>query len=76
MGFPTPVGMWFAGPWYEPARDLMDSRKLRESGVCDVDSAIRDLDRHRAGQVDMSRGLFQLSQFGVWLESMSSPASA
>ena len=71
MGFPTPVRSWFAGSWYEPMRDMLASSALRDSGVCNVDVAIQDLDRHRAGTIDMSPGLFRLSQFGFWLQSMS-----
>jgi asparagine synthase (glutamine-hydrolysing) len=70
MGFPTPGRSWFAGPWYEPTRDVLAGRALRESGVCDVGSAVRALDEHRDGRLDVSSGLFHLSQFGVWLDAM------
>jgi asparagine synthase (glutamine-hydrolysing) len=76
MGFPTPGRSWFADAWYEPTRDLLGSRTLRECGVFNVEAATQDLERHRDGQVDVSSGLFHLSQFGVWLDSMSGAGGA
>lgn len=68
MGFPTPSGAWFAGPWYEPARDLLASRSLRESGICNIARVQHDLDQHRKGAVDVTTRMFHLAEFGLWLE--------
>lgn len=73
MGFPTPGRSWFAGPWYGPTRDLFASQVLRESGICNVESATRDLEAHREGRIDAASGLFHLSQFGVWLGAVREP---
>ncbi len=69
MGFPTPSHHWFSGPWRDPVIDLLESRALRESGLCDVRAVRRDLDRHRTGEVDVSRPLFHLAEFGTWLDT-------
>jgi asparagine synthase (glutamine-hydrolysing) len=72
MGFPTPAGKWLAGPWYEAARDLLATKSLRESGICNVRAVERDLERHRAGATDISKRLFHLAQFGVWKDGLQS----
>lgn len=69
MGFPTPSRRWFAGPWYEPALDLLGCRVLRDAGFCKVDTVRRDLELHRRGRRDMSRQLFHLAEFTTWLET-------
>ena len=62
MGFPTSAKKWFAGPLYEPMRDLLASRHTRERGWYDVERIEQDLERHKAGQIDVSSGLFNVAQ--------------
>jgi asparagine synthase (glutamine-hydrolysing) len=62
MGFPTSAQRWFAGPLYEPMRDLLASRATRERGLYDVDRIQRDLARHKAGEIDVSSGMFNVAQ--------------
>ena len=62
MGFPTSARTWFAGPSYEPMRDLLASRSTRERGLYDVPRIERDLERHAAGEIDVSSGLFNVAQ--------------
>ena len=62
MGFPTSAKKWFAGPLYAPMRDLLASRRTRERGLYDVDRIERDLERHKAGEIDVSSGLFNVAQ--------------
>ena len=62
MGFPTSAQKWFAGPLYEPMRDLLASQRTRERGLYDIARIERDLDRHAAGEVDVSSGLFNVAQ--------------
>lgn len=77
MGFPTPDKRWLADAWYEPARDLLSTKTLRDAGICDLDAVRRDLDRHRTGAVDVSRKAFHLAQFSLWLDqNLRAPASA
>jgi asparagine synthase (glutamine-hydrolysing) len=65
MGFPTSARTWFAGPLYEPMRDLLASRSTRERGFYDVPRIERDLERHAAGEMDISSGLFNVAQMEV-----------
>ena len=62
MGFPTSAQRWFAGPLYEPMKDLLSSRSTRERGLYDVPRIQQDLDRHAAGEIDVSSGLFNVVQ--------------
>jgi len=62
MGFPTSAKKWFAGPLYAPMRDLLASRRTRERGLYDVDRIELDLERHKAGEIDVSSGLFNVAQ--------------
>ena len=62
MGFPTSAKGWFAGPLYEPMRDLLASRRTRERGLYNVDRIQSDLERHKNGEIDVSSGLFNVAQ--------------
>ena len=62
MGFPTSARRWFAGPLYARMRDLLASRAVRERGIYDVPAIERDLDRHAAGELDVSSALFNVAQ--------------
>jgi asparagine synthase (glutamine-hydrolysing) len=73
MGFPTPVGKWFAGDLFEPVQDLLASRAARERGIYDLDAIRRDLRHHAQGQVDASRSLFDVAQFEIWAGNMAAP---
>jgi asparagine synthase (glutamine-hydrolysing) len=69
MGFPTPSKDWWARDWYEPMMDLLGSRTLRDSGICDPESARADLARHVRGEVDVASQLFRLAEFVTWLDA-------
>jgi asparagine synthase (glutamine-hydrolysing) len=66
MGFPVPSGNWIAQALYEPVRDIVGSRQVRERGIYNVDAIRGDLDRHRRREVDVSWGLFNIAQFEAW----------
>ena len=76
MGFPTPSKDWWAGAWYAPMMDLLGSRTLRESGVCDADTVRGSLQRHAQGQVDFAAELFRLAEFVTWLEVKGTVATS
>jgi asparagine synthase (glutamine-hydrolysing) len=65
MGFPSSAKRWFAGPLYEPMRDLLASRSTRERGLYDVTRIQRDLERHASGEIDVSSGLFNVAQMEI-----------
>ena len=70
MGFPTAHKDWFAGPWYEPMQDLLASREVAERGIYNVDALRRGLDRHRAGEINISQPLLaNVAQVELWMRS-------
>lgn len=75
FGFPVPSRSWWSGPLYEPVRDIIASRACRERGVFKTKSILRDLDRHRRGEIDVAGRLFDVVQFETWSQ-MNSAASA
>jgi len=70
MGFPTAHRDWFAGPWYEPMQDLLASREVAERGLYDVDALRKGLERHRAGEINISQPLLaNVAQVELWMRS-------
>lgn len=67
FGFPTPVDDWFRGALYEPLRDLLASRVVRESGVWNLATIDRALQRHRRGETNVGNKLFDVAQVSLWL---------
>ena len=63
MGFPTASKKWFAHDLYEPLRDIVGSRSVRERGIYHSDALLKDLDRHRRGEVDLANKLFHVAEF-------------
>ena len=53
MGFPTASKKWFAHDLYEPLRDILGSRAARERGIYKLSALLKDLDRHRRGEIDV-----------------------
>jgi asparagine synthase (glutamine-hydrolysing) len=76
MGFPTPSKEWWGGPWFEPMMDVLQSRALRESGVCRTDVVIENLRRHQQGQVDVSGQLFRIAELAMWLDQVKRPGES
>jgi asparagine synthase (glutamine-hydrolysing) len=72
MGFPTAGQKWFAQDLYEPMADTLASRAVKERGIYNVQNVIRDLDRHRRGEIDVHHDLFHLAEFEVLAEFISS----
>ncbi len=69
MGFPTAARDWIAGPLFEPIMDVLASREVKESGRYDATLIVRDLERHRCGEVNLSWQIFAVTQFELWLGS-------
>jgi asparagine synthase (glutamine-hydrolysing) len=65
MGFPLPLGEWFAGPWRAFARDVLLDRRARERGMIDPGGVERALDRN--GGYD--RGLYAALALELWCRS-------
>ena len=65
MGFPTASKKWFAHDLYEPLREILASRALRDRGIYNTGVLIADLDRHRRGEADFSNRLFHVAEFEI-----------
>lgn len=66
MGFPTPARSWFAQALSEPALDLMTGRAARERGIYNIDAIVRDMERHRRGEIDLTGRIFDVAQYEAW----------
>lgn len=76
MGFPAPGRKWFAGALYEPMQDLLASEAVRTRGIYNVPAIRQDLERHRAGDLDVSHALFNVAQWESWLTLAREPEPA
>lgn len=65
MGFPTSSKKWFAHDLYEPLRDLLGSKGIRERGIYNADVVLADLERHRRGEIDVANRLFHVAEFEI-----------
>lgn len=66
MGFPTPFSQWLKNELYEPAREILADPGLAELGLFRTDNILRDLERHRKGELDIAGKLFDVAQFFLW----------
>lgn len=73
MGFPVSAREWFAGPLYSVVRDVVGSSAARQNGILQVDEILRDLERHRRGEVDCSDRLLRVLQFQMLANRVSAP---
>lgn len=76
FGFPVPVKQWISDALYGPARDLLTSRAARERGIYNVDNILRDLERHRRGEIDVGYKVFNVLQFETWSSINQRPVLA
>lgn len=65
MGFPTPFGRWLKDHLYEAALEIIHDPSFDRS-LFRVESIKRDLVRHKNGEGDYSRKLFDVLQFNIW----------
>src|SRR4051812_48285693 len=73
-GFSIPAAAWLRGPLLPFAREVLAPSRLDAQGVIASGPAGALLERHRAGQEDLSRQLWGLICLSLWLERMSSSA--
>ena len=66
MGFPVPERQWVQGALYEPLQDLLATQALRSRGFYNVAAIRQDLERHKAGEIDVARGVLAVAQLESW----------
>jgi asparagine synthase (glutamine-hydrolysing) len=67
-GFSIPAAAWLRGELVPFARDVLSAETLRRQGFFRPDAVSRVLDRHVAGEEDLSRQLWGLLGFTLWHE--------
>jgi asparagine synthase (glutamine-hydrolysing) len=65
MGFPTPVGSWFRGPFRRVIDEYVLSERAMSRGVLDPSYAREIVARHAAGENHTER-LWMLVNFEIW----------
>ena len=69
MGFPTSGRRWIANEWYEPLRDLFQTRSVRDRGILNAPMLLQMLEQHRRGEQNFERVLFRAAQFELWAQA-------
>jgi asparagine synthase (glutamine-hydrolysing) len=68
QGFSIPVAAWLRGPLRPFAREVLSAEALSRHGWLDPAAVGALLDRHCAGREDLSRQLWGLIAFTLWLD--------
>jgi asparagine synthase (glutamine-hydrolysing) len=68
QGFSIPVAAWLRGPLQHFAREVLSAEALSRQGWLDPAAVTALLDRHCAGREDLSRQLWGLIAFTLWLD--------
>jgi asparagine synthase (glutamine-hydrolysing) len=74
-GFSIPAAAWLRGGLEPFARDLLSPERVRRQGFLDPAVVTRILDDHVAGREDLSRQLWGLMAFSLWLDCVAAPHS-
>jgi asparagine synthase (glutamine-hydrolysing) len=68
QGFSIPVAAWLRGPLQPFAREVLSADSVSRQGWLDPAMVTGLLDRHCAGQEDLSRQLWGLIAFTLWFD--------
>jgi asparagine synthase (glutamine-hydrolysing) len=71
VGFPTPLKLMFQGSMAGYAADLLGSEKFRSRGIFDAGKVTALLERHRKGEADNHRELWQLVVLEEWFRAFA-----
>jgi asparagine synthase (glutamine-hydrolysing) len=69
-GFSIPAAAWLRGPLVPFAREVLSPGRTRGQGVFDPREVTAVLDVHVAGREDLSRQLWGLMCFSLWLDGV------
>jgi asparagine synthase (glutamine-hydrolysing) len=70
MGFPVPIRTWFAGPLLDVAKQLLLDTRTSQRGIYNVPKIHADILAQRNGHPDISRRLFDVLQFELWMRAV------
>jgi asparagine synthase (glutamine-hydrolysing) len=68
-GFSIPAAAWLRGPLLPFAREILSPERMRAQGVFAPAAVSRVLDAHAAGREDLSRQLWGLMSFSLWMDA-------
>jgi asparagine synthase (glutamine-hydrolysing) len=68
-GFSIPAAAWLRGPLLPFAREVLSAERLRAQGVFAPAAVERVLGAHAAGREDLSRQLWGLMTFSLWMDA-------
>ena len=68
QGFSIPVAAWLRGSLQGFAREVLSTEELSQQGWLDPVTVTALLDRHCAGEEDLSRQLWGLIAFTLWFD--------
>ena len=66
MGFPVPVGAWFAGPFRHVINEFVLSPRAAARGHFDMNAVSRMADRHMRGEEKHDERLWALVNLEIW----------
>jgi asparagine synthase (glutamine-hydrolysing) len=75
-GFSIPAAAWLRGPLVPFAREVLSPETIRRQGYFQPGAVSRLLENHVAGREDLSRQLWGLLTFGLWLEQVEANKAA
>ncbi|MFL5833142.1 MAG: asparagine synthase (glutamine-hydrolyzing) [Solirubrobacterales bacterium] len=68
QGFSIPIAAWLRGPLQPFAREVLSAGALERQGLLDPAAVTPILDRHCAGQEDLSRQIWGLMALTLWFD--------
>jgi len=66
MGFPVPVGAWFAGPFRSVVDEFVLSPRAAARGLFDMNAVSQMADRHLRGEQKHDQRLWALVNLEMW----------
>jgi hypothetical protein len=76
QSFSLPLDAWLRGPLRDWAEALLDVRKLRNSGLLDVDAVRRTWAEQLQGRRNHQRAIWTILMFQAWLEQEAAGTSS
>jgi asparagine synthase (glutamine-hydrolysing) len=67
QGFSVPASEWLAGPLASPLLDLVNSSRVRDSGLVKAQAVEALLRRHQSRREDASQKLWGVLSLALWL---------
>ena len=70
MGFPIPAQTWVNEKLYEYYLEVLTDDSMKSRGMYNIDVMLKDLERNRRNEIDISEELFDVIQFELWIKNV------